>query len=62
MKAKHVFVTLGVALTMGLGVAASFGLSKGMKEDKAWPSSDWSHAYVVGSFAESNWTNYIRDL
>ena len=60
MKAKHVFVTLGVALTMGLGVAASFGLSKGMKEAKAWPSSDWSHAYVVGSFAESNWTNYIE--
>ena len=35
MKAKHVFVTLGVALTMGLGVAAGFGVSKGMKQAKA---------------------------
>ena len=35
MKAKHVFVTLGVALTMGLGVAAGFGLTKEARPAKA---------------------------
>lgn len=35
MKAKHVFVTLGLSLVMGLGVAAGLSHTKGMMEAKA---------------------------
>lgn len=56
MKAKHVFVTLGLALTMGLGVAAGLSHVGEMKQAKAWSSDKWSHIYIVGGFEESQGT------
>ena len=51
MKAKHVFVTLGVALTMGLGVAAGFSLSKEVRPAKAVDSGTEIYLDVSGG----NW-------
>ncbi len=55
MKAKHVFTTLALALTMGLGVAA--GLSNGRKtqEAKATPTSLSGVTLYLDS---TNWDNH----
>ena len=59
MKAKHVFTALGLAFVMGAGVVAGVAANKKVEPAKAWGSSYWANQYVVGSFAESNWSNFL---
>lgn len=61
MKAKHVFLTMGLALAMALGVGAAIGANRPFKAAQAYEYSGaqcgktW---YVVGTINGQNWADW----
>lgn len=53
MKKRNLFLTLGLSLTLGVGVAAGLAQNVGVKEVKA--DDGWGHAYIKGSW-DGDWS------
>ena len=61
MKAKHVFLTMGLALTMALGVGAAIGANRPVRAAEAYGNSDttWFIAHEENSWSKNDPADHL---